>query len=94
MQASLRWSTAAPAVARDAEALGIAPDVLVSYANFPTTEYLDLDSIAWLEELGCKATNTHLYLMEPALAPAGQTRPGAWVLRELARSTRSATVAA
>jgi len=44
-----------------------------------------LPGTAWLEELGCKATNTHLYLMEPALAPAGETRPGAWVLRELAR---------
>jgi anaerobic selenocysteine-containing dehydrogenase len=44
-----------------------------------------LPGTAWVEELGCKATNTHLYLMEPALAPAGQTRPGAWVLRELAR---------
>ncbi|HJV58450.1 MAG TPA: molybdopterin-dependent oxidoreductase, partial [Methylomirabilota bacterium] len=44
-----------------------------------------LPGTAWLEELGCKATNTHLYLMEPALAPAGETRTGAWVLRELAR---------
>src|SRR5258708_8926568 len=44
-----------------------------------------LPGTAWVEELGCKATNTHLYLMEPALAPAGQTRPGAWLLRELAR---------
>ncbi len=44
-----------------------------------------LPGTAWVEELGCKATNTHLYLMEPALTPAGQTRTGAWVLRELAR---------
>jgi anaerobic selenocysteine-containing dehydrogenase len=44
-----------------------------------------LPGTAWLEELGCKATNTHLYLMEPALPPAGQARTGAWVLRELAR---------
>ena len=32
-----------------------------------------LPSTAWLEELGCKATHIHLYLMEPALAPAGET---------------------
>ncbi len=44
-----------------------------------------LPGTAWLEELGCKATNTHLYLMEPALPPAGETRTGAWTLRELAR---------
>ncbi len=44
-----------------------------------------LPGTAWLEELGCKATNTHLYLMEPALPPAGEVRTGAWVLRELAR---------
>src|SRR5258705_5173302 len=44
-----------------------------------------LPGTSWLEELGCKATNTHLYLMEPALAPPGETRTGAWVLRELAR---------
>ena len=33
-----------------------------------------LPGTAWLEELGCKMTHTHLYLMEPALAPAGETR--------------------
>jgi anaerobic selenocysteine-containing dehydrogenase len=44
-----------------------------------------LPGTSWLEELGCKATNTHLYLMEPALPPPGETRTGAWVLRELAR---------
>jgi anaerobic selenocysteine-containing dehydrogenase len=44
-----------------------------------------LPGTAWLEELGCKATNTHLYLMEPALPPAGETRTGAFILRELAR---------
>jgi anaerobic selenocysteine-containing dehydrogenase len=43
-----------------------------------------LPGTAWLEELGCKATNTHLYLMEPALPPAGQARSGAGVLRALA----------
>ena len=43
-----------------------------------------LPSTAWLEELGCKSTNTHLYLMEPALEPPGETRAAADVLRGLA----------
>ena len=44
-----------------------------------------LPSTAWLEELGCKSTNTHLYLMPPVLEPPGETRPGVWVIRELGR---------
>jgi anaerobic selenocysteine-containing dehydrogenase len=43
-----------------------------------------LPSTCWLEELGAKSTNTHLYLMEPALAPAGATRSVTFVLNELA----------
>ncbi len=43
-----------------------------------------LPSTAWLEELGCKSAFTHLYLMEPALAPAGECRPASWLMRELA----------
>ncbi len=43
-----------------------------------------LPSTAWLEELGCKATHTHLYLMEPALAPAGETRSLFNVVKDLA----------
>ncbi|MGH8764127.1 MAG: molybdopterin-containing oxidoreductase family protein, partial [Burkholderiales bacterium] len=43
-----------------------------------------LPGTAWLEELGCKMTHTHLYLMEPALAAAGETRPLNRVFRELA----------
>ena len=43
-----------------------------------------LPSTAWLEELGCKATHTHLYLMEPALQPAGEARPLSRFFRELA----------
>ena len=43
-----------------------------------------LPSTSWLEELGAKSTNTHLYLMEPALPAPGETRTAAWVLRELA----------
>ncbi|MGE5666044.1 MAG: molybdopterin-containing oxidoreductase family protein [Betaproteobacteria bacterium] len=43
-----------------------------------------LPSTAWLEELGCKSAFTHLYLMEPALAPAGEARSAARVMRGLA----------
>jgi anaerobic selenocysteine-containing dehydrogenase len=43
-----------------------------------------LPSTAWLEELGCKMTNTHLYLMEQALAAPGETRSLTWILRALA----------
>ena len=43
-----------------------------------------LPGTAWLEELGCKRTNTHLYLMEQALAPAGETRSLYAVVMELA----------
>ena len=43
-----------------------------------------LPSTAWLEELGCKSAATHLYLMEPALAPAGEARSASWLMRELA----------
>ncbi|MCU0968544.1 MAG: molybdopterin-dependent oxidoreductase [Rubrivivax sp.] len=43
-----------------------------------------LPSTNWLEELGCKSAATHLYLMEPALPPAGEARPATWVMRELA----------
>jgi anaerobic selenocysteine-containing dehydrogenase len=43
-----------------------------------------LPATAWLEELGCKSAFTHLYLMEPVLAPAGEARPATTVMRELA----------
>jgi len=43
-----------------------------------------LPATVWLEELGCKSAFTHLYLTEPALAPAGETRPVSRVMRELA----------
>lgn len=42
-----------------------------------------LPATAWLEELGCKMTHTHLYLMEPALAPAGEVRSPYRIFREL-----------
>ena len=44
-----------------------------------------LPSTSWLEELGCKATNTHLYLMEQGLLPAGETRPLSQILQGLAQ---------
>jgi anaerobic selenocysteine-containing dehydrogenase len=46
---------------------------------------LILPSTSWLEDTGCKSTNTHLYLMPKVLEPPGEARPPAWVLRELAR---------
>jgi anaerobic selenocysteine-containing dehydrogenase len=44
-----------------------------------------LPATSWLEEVGCKSTNTHLYLMERALPAPGETRNVTFVLRELAR---------
>ncbi len=44
-----------------------------------------LPSTAWLEELGCKSTNTHLYLMPPVLDAPGETWPAVRVIRELGR---------
>ena len=44
-----------------------------------------LPATSWLEEVGMKATNTHLYLMPQALEPPGEARSASWVLRELGR---------
>lgn len=44
-----------------------------------------LPGTAWLEEIGCKSTNTHLYLMPKVLDPPGETRSCTWILKELAR---------
>jgi anaerobic selenocysteine-containing dehydrogenase len=43
-----------------------------------------LPGTAWLEEVGCKMTHTHLYLMEQALAPPGETRSLYSIIKELA----------
>src|SRR5262249_20122591 len=43
-----------------------------------------LPSTAWLEEVGCKSTNTHLYLMDKILDGPGQTRPVPFILKGLA----------
>ena len=65
-------------------------DFLASYDLFPhetATRHADLllPATAWLEDTGCKSTNTHLYLMPKALEPEGEARPPAWLLRQLAR---------
>jgi anaerobic selenocysteine-containing dehydrogenase len=73
---------------RVAEGLARA-DLVVSYdlfLNDTARRFADvvLPATSWLEELGCKSTNTHLYLMPRVLPPAGETRPAAWILRQLA----------
>jgi anaerobic selenocysteine-containing dehydrogenase len=65
-------------------------DLVVAYDLFlsdTARRFADvvLPATAWLEELGCKSTNTHLYLMPKILEAPGETRPITWVLRELAR---------
>ena len=64
-------------------------DLIVShdlFLNDTARRFADvvLPGTAWLEELGCKMTHTHLYLMEQALAPAGETRSLYRVVSELA----------
>ena len=64
-------------------------DLCVSYDLFPNDtarRFADiiLPSTSWLEELGCKSTNTHLYLMPRVLNPPGETRSVSWLLRQLA----------
>lgn len=56
------------------------------FLNHTAQQFADvvLPGTAWLEELGAKATHTHLYVMERALAPAGETRSLYRVLGELA----------
>ena len=74
---------------RVAEALG-RMDLVVAYDLFfsdTARRVADvvLPGTAWLEELGCKSTNTHLYLMPKVLEAPGEARPVVWVLRELAQ---------
>jgi anaerobic selenocysteine-containing dehydrogenase len=64
-------------------------DLVASYdlfLNDTARRFADLvlPATSWLEELGCKSTNTHLYLMPQVLEPPGETRPVPWVLRQLA----------
>jgi len=65
-------------------------DLLASYDLFmhdTARRHADLllPATSWLEDTGCKSTNTHLYLMPKVLEPAGEARSPSWVLRELAR---------
>ena len=65
-------------------------DLVVSYdlfLNDTARQCADvvLPATSWLEETGCKSTNTHLYLMPQVLDPPGETRSVTWILRELAR---------
>lgn len=77
----------------DAERLaqGLArTDLIVShdlFMNDTARRFADvvLPGTSWLEETGCKSTNTHLYLMPKILDPAGEARSLTWVLKELGR---------
>ena len=65
-------------------------DLVVSYDLFfhdTARRHADLflPATSWLEDTGCKSTNTHLYLMPKVLEAPGETRPAAWILRELAK---------
>ncbi|MGH7266375.1 MAG: molybdopterin-containing oxidoreductase family protein [Candidatus Rokuibacteriota bacterium] len=65
-------------------------DLVVShdlFLNDTARRFADvvLPATAWLEELGCKSTNTHLYLMPRVLEAPGEARPAAWILQQLAR---------
>jgi anaerobic selenocysteine-containing dehydrogenase len=64
-------------------------DLVVShdlFLNDTARRFADvvLPGTSWLEQLGCKMTNTHLYLMEQALPPAGEARSLTEILRALA----------
>ncbi|HEU0155801.1 MAG TPA: molybdopterin-dependent oxidoreductase [Stellaceae bacterium] len=56
------------------------------FMNETTRRFADvvLPGTAWLEDVGCKATHTHLYLMDRVLEPAGLARPTQDVLKGLA----------
>ena len=75
----------------EAVAAGLArQDLVVSYDLFfndTARRCADvvLPATSWLEELGCKSTNTHLYLMPKILDAPGEAKPVTFVLRELAK---------
>jgi anaerobic selenocysteine-containing dehydrogenase len=75
----------ASTLARGLERIGL----IVSYdlfMNATSRQFADLvlPATAWLESIGLKQTATHIYLMERALAPAGECRSLTAVLAELA----------
>ncbi len=43
-----------------------------------------LPATAWLEDVGCKRTATHIYLMDQVLPPAGEARSMTQIVRSLA----------
>lgn len=63
--------------------LVVATDIFMNHTIRRVADII-LPGTIWLEELGVKDTATHLYLMERALAPAGEARPIVNILRELA----------
>lgn len=65
-------------------------DLVASYdlfLNDTARRFADvlLPATAWVEEVGAKSTNTHLYLMPKIVEPPGECRSPIRVLRELAR---------
>jgi len=74
--------------ARVAEGLKRTPLIVVHdlFMNDTARRFADvvLPATSWLEETGCKSTNTHLYLMPKVLEPAGEARSLGRVLRDLA----------
>lgn len=81
----------AGAIERDLDKVGL----VVAYdlfANETVRRAADvvLPGTAWLEEIGLKDTATHLYFMEKALEPEGETRPLIWILRRLAERLKIA----
>jgi anaerobic selenocysteine-containing dehydrogenase len=57
------------------------------FSNETIRQHADivLPGTAWLEQLGSKMTNTHLYFMEQALTPPGDTHNLSGLLRDLAQ---------
>ena len=76
----------------DATAVGAGlarQDLVVSYDLFfndTARRFADvmLPATSWLEELGCKSTNSHLYLMPKILDAPGDAKPVSFLLRGLA----------
>ncbi len=65
-------------------------DLVVShdlFMNDTARRFADvvLPATSWLEEIGCKSTNTHLYLMPKVLEPPGEARSNTWILKALAQ---------
>ncbi|MBY8977766.1 molybdopterin-dependent oxidoreductase [Rhodobacteraceae bacterium NNCM2] len=77
-----------PDANRAREALARA-DLVVAYDIFPNqtireAAHVVLPGTIWLEEIGAKSTNTHVYLSDRALAPSGDVRPAFEIYRGLA----------